>query len=65
MPSFGEITFICGSVATTVPTIWVYMVAGAAGMVTLGCIIAALKMLIDPGETALDHPKRRILAADR
>jgi hypothetical protein len=65
MHNFGETTFICGSVATTVPTIWVYLVTGAAGMVTLGCILAALKMLVNPGETALDHPKRRILAADR
>ena len=65
MPDFGETTFICGAVATTVPTVWVYMVSGAAGAATLGCIAAAVKMLVYPGETALDHPKRRILAADR
>jgi hypothetical protein len=65
MPEFAETTFICGSLVTRVPTIWVYLVGGAAGAVTLGCILAALKMLVRPGETALDHPKRRILAADR
>jgi hypothetical protein len=65
IPDFGEATFICGSAATTVPVIWVYAVAGAAGIVTVGCIMAALKMLLQPGETAPDHPKRRILAADR
>jgi hypothetical protein len=65
MPDFGETTFICGSLVTQVPTVWIYLVSGAAGAVTLGCILAALKMLVQPGETALDHPKRRILAADR
>lgn len=65
MPDFGETTFICGSQVTSVPTLWIYLVGGIAGAVTLGCILAALKMLVHPGETALDHPKRRILAPDR
>jgi hypothetical protein len=65
MPDLGETTFICGSVVTKVPIIWIFLVGGAASVVGLGCILAALKMLMHPGETAMDHPKRRILATDR
>jgi hypothetical protein len=65
MPDFRETTFICGSLVMRAPTLLVYLVGGAAGAVTLGCIVATLKMLVRPGETELDHPKRRILAADR
>jgi hypothetical protein len=65
MTYLGETVFICGEVRTSVPNIWLYLVAGSAGMATFGCIVAMLKMLMRPGELALDHPKRRILAADR
>jgi hypothetical protein len=41
------------------------LVAGAAGLVTLACIVAALWMLIDPGERDPNHPKYRVLDADR
>jgi hypothetical protein len=54
----------CGPI-DGVPFIYVVLVAGAGGLVALGCILAALKMLVRPGETAADHPKRRILAPDR
>jgi hypothetical protein len=41
------------------------LVAGGAGLVTLSCIAAALWMLIDPGERDPNHPKYRVLDADR
>ena len=41
------------------------MVMGGAGLVTLSCIVAAMWMLIDPGERDLNHPKYRVLDADR
>ena len=41
------------------------LVAGGAGLVTLSCIAAALWMLIDPGERDPNHPKYRVLNADR
>lgn len=41
------------------------LVAGGAGLVTLACIVATLRMLIDPGERDLNHPKYRVLDADR
>lgn len=41
------------------------LVAGGAGLVTLSCIVAALRMLIDPGERDPNHPKCRVLDADR
>jgi hypothetical protein len=41
------------------------LVVGGAGLVTLSCIVAALWMLIDPGERDLNHPKYRVLEADR
>jgi hypothetical protein len=65
IPYLGETTFICGAVATRVANFWLYLVAGSAGAATLVCILAMLKMLLYPGETTLDHPKHRILAADR
>ena len=40
------------------------VVVGGAGLVTLSCIVAALWMLIDPGERDLNHPKYRVLDAD-
>jgi len=36
-----------------------------AGAVTLGCIVAMLRMLIRPGEDDPEHPKRSILRKDR
>ena len=41
------------------------LVMGAAGIITLVCIAAALWMLIDPGEHDPNHPKYRVLDADR
>jgi hypothetical protein len=41
------------------------LVVGATGLATLACIVAALWMLIDPGERDPDHPKYRVLDADR
>jgi|HubBroStandDraft_5_1064220.scaffolds.fasta_scaffold270380_2 hypothetical protein len=65
MPDLGETIFICGAARTSVPNIWLFLVSGSAGAVTFACILAMLKMLAYPGEMALDHPKRRVLAADR
>jgi hypothetical protein len=41
------------------------LVAGAAGLVTLACVAATLRMLIDPDESNPNHPKYRVLDADR
>jgi hypothetical protein len=41
------------------------LVAGGAGLVTLACIVAALRMLIDPGERDPNHPKYRVLDVNR
>ena len=41
------------------------LVVGATGLATLACIVAALWMLIDPGERDPNHPKYRVLDADR
>lgn len=41
------------------------LVAGGAGLVTLSCIVAALWMLIEPGERDPNHAKYRVLEADR
>ncbi|WP_158669860.1 hypothetical protein [Bradyrhizobium guangdongense] len=41
------------------------LVAGGAGLVTVSCIVAAVWMLIAPGERDPDHPKYRVLHADR
>jgi hypothetical protein len=40
------------------------LVVCGAGFVTLSCIVAALWMLIHPGERDPDHPKYRVLDAD-
>jgi len=41
------------------------LVVSAAGIITLVCIGAALWMLVDPGESDPNHPKYRVLDADR
>jgi hypothetical protein len=41
------------------------LVAGGAAIVTLACIVVALRMLVRPGEREPGHPKYRILDADR
>lgn len=41
------------------------LVVGATGLVTLVCIVAALWWLIAPGEHDPNHPKYRVLDADR
>lgn len=56
---------ICGQAITMDLLLGSAFVVGAGGVITVGCIVAALKMLIRPGEKAADHPKRRILAPDR
>ena len=50
--------FICGPAG---PILGNLLVAGAGGIITLLCIAAAVKMILFPGETSADHPKRRIL----
>jgi hypothetical protein len=49
----------------TGPLLGNLLVAGIAGIITLAVIVAAIRMLVHPGEEAPDHPKRRILAPDR
>ncbi|MCC6193409.1 MAG: hypothetical protein IT518_02985 [Burkholderiales bacterium] len=41
------------------------LVAGGAGLITLACVAAALRMLIRPGERDRHHPKYRVLDPDR
>jgi hypothetical protein len=41
------------------------LVVGAAGLVTLLCLIVALHYLVSPGERDPNHPKYRILSPDR
>lgn len=41
------------------------LVALAGGAVTLWVIVAAIRMLISPGETDPSHPKYRVLRGDR
>ncbi len=47
------------------PVLGNILVASAAGVVTLVCFVAALRMIIRPGEHDPNHPKYRILSADR
>jgi hypothetical protein len=49
----------------TGPLLGNLLVAGIAGVVTMAVILAAIRMVIYPGEEASDHPKRRILDPDR
>lgn len=57
--------FLCGPDVPIGPALGTLLVAGAGGAITLLCFAAAVKMILFPGETAADHPKRRILAPDR
>lgn len=41
------------------------LVAVGAGIVTVACIVIALRMLIRPGERDPRHPKYRVLDEDR
>ncbi|MGH6715346.1 MAG: hypothetical protein ACREDC_04045 [Bradyrhizobium sp.] len=41
------------------------LVAAVAALVTLASMVVALRMLIDPGESDPNHPKYRVLDADR
>jgi hypothetical protein len=54
-----------GGQSLAVPLLGNALVAGATGLMTLVCIAAALRMLIDPGERNPNHPKYRVLDADR
>ena len=61
---------ICGghltlSKATAGSVLGNAIVIALTGMVTLACIVAACWMVIRPGERNPDHPKYRILRADR
>ncbi|WP_141934447.1 hypothetical protein [Bradyrhizobium sp. UNPA324] len=54
-----------GGPSLTGPLLGNALVAGGAGLVTLSCIVAAVRMLVAPGERDPNHPKYRILNADR
>jgi hypothetical protein len=56
---------VAGDHSLTGPLLGNVLVAGGAGLVTLSCIVAALWMLFDPGERDPNHPKYRVLDADR
>lgn len=47
------------------PALGNILVAGVAGAVTVWCIVVAARMLIRPGEADPNHPKYRVLRADR
>lgn len=47
------------------PLIGNLIIIGVAGAITLGCFVAMAWMLLRPGETRRDHPKRAILCEDR
>ncbi|MBR1170145.1 MULTISPECIES: hypothetical protein [Bradyrhizobium] len=55
---------VAGDASLAGPLLGNLLVAGGAGLVTLTCIVAALWMLIAPGERDLDHPKYGVLRAD-
>jgi hypothetical protein len=54
-----------GSAGLVGPVLGNVLVAGATGLVTLLCFVVALRLLINPGERDPNHPKYRILSADR
>ena len=47
------------------PMIGIFIVGGAAALITLGCFVAAMWLLIHPGETDPRHPKYIVLRHDR
>jgi hypothetical protein len=47
------------------PTWGNVVIIALAAAVTIGCIVAMLRMLIHPGEDDPAHPKRSILREDR
>jgi hypothetical protein len=47
------------------PLIGNLIIIGIAGVITLGCFVAMFWMLVHPGETGQDHPKRAVLREDR
>ena len=47
------------------PLIGILVVGGGAALITLGCFVAAMWMLIHPGETDPRHPKYIVLRHDR
>lgn len=47
------------------PPIGNLIIIGVAGLITFGCFLAMFWMLLYPGETNSDHPKRAILRDDR
>jgi len=47
------------------PVVGNLLVIALVGSVSLACFALALRMVIRPGERNLDHPKYRILSADR
>ncbi len=56
---------LCGAHQAEGPLLGNLLVGGAAGLVTMACIVLAFRLLISPGEHDPNHPKYRILRADR
>lgn len=47
------------------PMIGIVVVGGLCALVTLACLVAAIRMLVRPGETDIQHPKYIVLHHDR
>jgi hypothetical protein len=47
------------------PLLGIAIVAGVCGLITLACCVAAIWMLVRPGETDPRHPKFIVLRHDR
>lgn len=47
------------------PALGNFLVMALVGSVALACIVLAFRLAIHPGERNRDHPKYRILEADR
>lgn len=54
-----------GMQAMSGPFLGNLLVAVVAGVITIFCFAAAIKMIVRPGERDTTHPKYRILRADR
>ncbi|HET7586708.1 MAG TPA: hypothetical protein VFL45_01360 [Gammaproteobacteria bacterium] len=48
----------------TGPLIGNIIIIAVAGLITLGCFAAAIKMLVRPGERDRRHPKYKVLQDD-
>jgi hypothetical protein len=47
------------------PMTGIFFVGGVCVLITLACVVAAIRMLIRPGETDVRHPKYIVLRHDR